>query len=369
MAGYLPYGLFLITLAILVIARLIIGHSLSPKEIGLQLAISLLVIFGVFQMGENEQVGDTKLVNTVVASKEARTKSCPSGWVYSTDDHCTHYRTRQKKTGESCTTTNGRRSCTPTYTTQYNYTYDSETRYFVHTEMESKFEISRVDGPGKKTPPRYARIIKGEPAVVSVSYVNYIRGAKDSVLHQKVLNPREIPYPEIYDYYRADRVIAGPGWAPEPAQQFSQELAWANAFIRETKANIIVYLTMGSMDEDSILAEAWEAHNINDIVITIGTSANGKDIQWVKTRSWSANSMVNVTLDSEIKALGVLDFPKINAIIQTSVLELYKPRSMEEFEYLATSIPPPIWVIIVAALFLLLATPAMVWFFHKHEVL
>lgn len=367
--GYYIFLFFIPTAMWILFAKLYFKHEFTFKEMAAQGAVSLFILAGLFAMGSYSQTYDTMLVNGVVTELNPEQQSCPMGWNDFTDNFCTEYTTRRVPNGQTCTTTNGRRSCTTNYKTQYNYIYPWERRYFVETDLNQTYEISRVDRQGVNTPPRFSEIVLGDPVTASVSYTNYIRGASDSLFNE-TLPDDELPplaYPRVRDYYRVNRVIfSGTEASSQFHSEWNEQIAVINSNIRETGANVILVITGNDQNFAQRLAQAWEAHNINDVIVTIGVS--GEMVSWVDVRSWSSNEMVNITIRDEILNLGTLDNERINAILETAITEYYDGRDMSEFEYLADDIPPPTWAIVLAFILLFVASPVATWFLSNNQI-
>jgi hypothetical protein len=327
----------------------------------------------LFMAGGYSQTYDVKFVNGEVVELEPRKESCPSGWVRFRDNHCTEYRTRQVKTGETCSGTGNNRVCTPTYTTEYNYDFDWERRYFVHADYaphtDETYEIPRIDRQGVNTPPAFAAVNIGDPTTSQRSFTNYIRAASRSLFAEEA--PGEevtLAYPSIHNQWMSNRVIvANREIRNELWQEWNADLMQLNTDIRQTGANAIIILTDSSMSFSEMLARRWEAHNINDVVVTVGM--DGDSISWVDVRSWSSDSMVNIAIRDGILDLGVLDKDQINAIVKASIEDHFKLRTMEEFDYLAEEITPPVWVMVLAGIILLIVTPAITYVFHRNDVI
>lgn len=360
-------AMFLVpTLAWIAFQKLYFHHKFTWAEIGIQAGLSAMVLTGLFVAGNASQVYDEKFVSGVVTELNARQEDCPSGWRDYTDNFCTEYRTRRVPDGKTCTTdSKGVRTCVTKYKTQYNYIYDWERRYFVNSDIPSDYEISRVDRQGVNTPPRFAEIEVGDPATALVSYTNYIKAASDSLFSKQAFEDLIVEYPEVYDYYRADRLLVdGAITVDEPA--WNLMLMDLNSRVRATGANVILVLTDRNETYSEMLARAWEAHNINDVVVTVGVEGN--DVVWADVRSWSKESMVNVAIRDAIMAQKELDIASFDAIFTTAVTDHFKLKSMDEFEYLKDDITPPGWAMILAFIFLLIVTPVASWLFHKHDV-
>lgn len=367
--GYYIFLFIIPIIAWIGIAKAYFKHEFTLMEMGGQAIVSIIVIAGLFVAGSHLQTSDTMLVNGVVTELNPTKKNCKIGWSDYQDSFCTEYRTRTVRDGQTCSTVNGKRTCTPKYKTQYNYIYSWEQRYFVKTDIAQTHEIKREDRQGAVTPKRFAEINIGDPVTKSVSYTNYIRGASSSLFNEE-LPPDVLPplsYPKVRDYYKANRVIfAGTETNSKFQQEWNEELAVVNSNIRKTGANVIIVVTGYDRSFSEKLAQAWEAHNINDIIVTVGVS--GDVIDWVDVRSWSSSEMVNVTIRDELLNLGTLDNGKINSIIEDAVSESYNLRDMSEFEYLADDIPPPTWVLVLAFFILLVVSPGVTFLLSTNQI-
>lgn len=362
---------FLIPVLIwLAVVKLYFHYKFTWAEMGIQALGSVLVICGVFAMAGYSATYDTQLINGVVTETNAVKKNCQSGWHDYSDSFCTEYRTRQKKTGQSCSTdSNGRKSCHDTYKTQYKSIYPWERRYFVETDIKYSYEISREDSQGVTYPQRFNEVKLGDPVTVQKEYVNYIKAAASSLFNKTPpADTAILAYPKIVDYYRANRVIIT-GYSASNAlyNEWNTQLAQLNANIRKTGANVIIVVTNDNVEYPEMLARAWDAHNINDVIVTIGMS--GEEIAYADVRSWSDKSLVNVEITDHILNLNKLDPAQINQIIETAITDNFKLKPMTDFEYLAEEIPAPTWSLVLAALILLIVTPGVTYLFHKHDVM
>ena len=362
-------AMFIIPLLVWIgIAKIFLHMNFSWGEVAIQVGVTALVILGIFAAGSVSQTSDTKLVNGVVTELNPKRENCPMGWVKSQDGFCTEYRTRSVKVGESCSTnSNGTRTCTPIYDTEYNYDYSWEQRYFVETDINSGYEIRRVDSQGVQEPPRFSEIEIGDPVTTSVNYTNYIRGASESLFNETFDELPPIAYPRVRDYYRANRfIVTGVEFDSSVYREWNDRLSEVNSNIRETGANVIILVTGENQDFAEMMAQAWEAHNINDIVISVGLQNN--EISWVDVRSWSDNSIVEVEIRDAFLDTGTLDIQNLPSIIENSVMDGYDLKSMEDFEYLADDIPPPTWAMIMAFIVLMIISPIVTFIFNKYEI-
>lgn len=361
--------MFLIPIAVwLVIVKFYFHYTISIKEAMLQFGATVLVISLVFVGGRYSQLSDTMIINGSVTDTVAKRQNCPIGWQDWTDGFCTEYTTRQVKTGETCSTnSDGRRTCTPNYKTQYRYIYGWEQRYFVITDIPQTYEISRVDRQGVNTPPRFSSVNVGDPASSTRSYINYVKGASHTLFRSEQLEPTAIAYPRIQDYYNINRVLFVNRAADTAMwEEWNREIALVNSRLKKVGANVILVITDNPQTWAESLARDWYAHKINDVVVVIGMS--GDSIAWVDARSWSTNELVDIEVRDSVLDIGSLDIKQISANIERVVSSNFVLADPSDFEYLADDIPPPLWAMILAFLVLFGATPAITYYMHKNEL-
>ena len=357
--------LFLIPLiAWILIAKLLFKHEFTIEEMGIQVFITAAILALLSFAGYSSMTDDTMMVNGTVTKLNPRTESCNMFWSDWPDSFCTNQDTRRVRDGQTCTTVNNKRSCTPKYKTQYRSVYPWERRYFVATTV-SGYEISRIDRQGVDTPPRFSEIKLGDPVTILVPYTNYIKGASATLFNQKLEEVPNISYPEVYDYYHIDRVFYTDLAAPSFLKEWNRDLERINADFSKLGANVIINVTSKDETWSETLAQAWDAHNINDVVITIGVA--GEKISWVNVRSWSSDKMLDVVTRDLIMMLPRVDKDMINDIIKTTIPKHYKAQKMEDFEYLADDVEAPTWLYIIAGIILLIVTPAVTWFLSNND--
>jgi hypothetical protein len=368
MTAYYAF-LFLIPVVVWIgITKTFLHMNITWGEIAIQFVATSLIIFLVFLAGIGSQTSDVKFVNGVVTELNPRKESCNQHWRDWPDSFCTNQHHRTVRDGQTCTTVNKKTTCTPKYKTQYKSVYPWERRYFITSTIDS-YEISRVDAQGVNTPPRFAEVNVGDPVSGQVSYTNYIRGASAS-LFNKHLKPEELPsisYPAIYDFYRSDRVITVDYSMSETMKaEWNKKLSVLNSDVMKTGANVIIVVTSKSQDFAEQLAQSWDAHNINDVIVVIGMA--DKNISWVDVRSWSKDSIVNVKIRDAIYDAKVLDITTINTYIENVIQSDYKLQSMDAFEYLSNDIVPPTWAFVLALIVLLIVTPVITYVMNKYEI-
>ena len=191
---------------------------------------------------------------------------------------------------------------------------------------------------------------------MEVSYTNYIKGAADTLFNQKLEEVPPIAYPSTFDYYKVRRVIYfGAPTDSSMVEQWNEDLSALNSEIRKTRANVIINVVGEDQSWAEGLAQAWDAHNINNVVVSIGVEQDR--IMWVDVRSWSKNELVDIVIRDEIMSIGTVAPQRISAVIKDAVTSNFEMQDMSAFEYLADDIDPPLWLYVIAGIILLVVTP------------
>lgn len=349
--------------------------TFSWREAVAQGALCTVLVAGVWQLGRYAEASDTEIWNGRVSATEAIQKDCPRGWVRSRDSHCTRYSTREVKTGETCTTKDGRRSCTPTYTTEYRYRFPWERRYWVVSDdIDLTLEYERVDSQGAQVPPMFAAVTVGDPAAKTMPYMNWVLGASASLFHEDGAAEEKyaalIPsYPiTIYDGIKVDRVVTV-GRVRVDTAAWSRDLSNSLGTLGpQRQMNAVVVLTDASaVGEDFPLAvrRAWHGFKKNDAVIFAGVDAD-LTLKWARVLSWSSASAFDNGLQNELLAHRGEELT--SGIVNTALMEHadhYQRRSMSEFEYLKDSIPVPGWLYALIAILSIGGTAGLSFVFHR----
>lgn len=352
---------FLAPVAIwIIVARLVWGHKFSLLEMGMQLAVTAFFVTIVIFMAEHAQYYGTKMIHGSVESMDARKESCNMYWSRHPDGFCTNQQTRQVKVGRTCHKVDGKRVCKDDYETEYRSIYPWEIRYFVNTTIGG-YEISREDRQGAITPKRFSEVQVSDPVSSTQSYRNYIGAASASLLNGKTIDQIKLKRPAVYDYWKVNQIL----WSDARAEEWNRSLMKVNSSLVSVGSNVIIAVTDKDISMADSIAMAWDAHNINDLVVTIG-SADNETIDWVDVRSWSSSDLVNITIRDRISDLKKIDIDAINDIIQQEAMLNFKLRQPEDFEYLKDDITIPTWLLILVGFLLCVASPAMTYFFFEH---
>ncbi len=367
--------LFIIpTLAWIALTVFVFKLDICLKEMGLQIALSVVVVFAIFMAGSASQTHDTMIVNGQITELNPIRKDCDQTWDRTQDPFCTNQQTKQVRDyPDSCSTdSKGKKTCTPRYHTEYRSYYPWERRYFVESTV-GDWEITRVDHQGVNTPPRFSSINLGDPASASKSYVNYIRGASDTLFSEgEPTDEVPLAYPKVVDYYNINRVIVyGTSIPSATLALLDQRLDKINSDLAPKGVNVVLAVTGEGKEFATKLARAWDSHNLNDVVVTLGVDES-LTVRWVDIRSWSKNEMVNIVLRDEL--VSRIAFPtdqesvdSFGTAVYNAINNNFELQTMENFEYLADDIAPPTWAYVLALIFLLIATPALTYFFHHHD--
>ena len=315
------YLLLLVPIFGAIIGMLIWKHSITVIEFSLGILIACLLTSGTYYASVYSNMADVQILNGHVVSKVKERVSCS----HSYSCNCQTIRTG-KTTDTRCDT------C---------YEHHNDWDWDVKTTLGS-FSVDRIDRRGSNEPSRWTQVVIGEPVAKEESYTNYIKGAPNSVFNKSQMtymnkySPMIPPYPEVYDYHRANRVLVH----GTPIQDIK---AWNTRLSEELKvlgpkkqANVVLLFTK---ETNIWYAEAvnakWLGGKKNDIVIVV-SSADGKKIEWVRVLSLTNTTRIKTYLRDELMN-GEIDRERFMTAISKNVLAYYDRKSMEQFKYLLSS--------------------------------
>jgi hypothetical protein len=344
--------IFIIAISIVLACALkvLVFPDVKWVMVGAAVALSGLVTFGVDYIGSNAAAWDTETWNGSISAKNPEKRSCQTGWSRSQDSFCTEYRTRTVEDGQTCSTDkDGKQSCITLYATEYKYDFSWERRYFLESKnLNTYWEIDRIDRQGKSYPPKFEEAQVGDPTSITNSYNNWVRAASDSVFHEDgkledkyaTLLPT---YPQvIYDQYKMDRILAINVDIPN-LKEYNRLLSVALSDLGPKKQmNAIIVLVDAAkapIDYAYAVRRHWMGFKKNDAVIFIGVNPD-KSVNWAEVLSWSKNSIFNIELRDDIRAMkGELDLRSVILRLYHIGMDKYERRSMKEFEFLRDQIP------------------------------
>lgn len=355
--------LFLALLAPVVVAlvvKFVLHQSITIIEAITQAVLVCLVVSSIWAIGRYSGAGDVELWNGEVTRKQIQRESCPQYWRDYQDGFCTEYRTRTVEDGprrQECTGSGKDKTCrwVQDYKTQYYYIYPWEQKFYIYTNVNTTFNIPRVDAQGAIVPPRYNISFVGDPVAVPKSYSNWVKAASNSIFHedgQAEAKYKDIlpAYPmEIYDTYKVNRIVKVgrvdvPSWLNDVLRAELKQLG------PQRQMNVIIVAADAraiGTDFPHAVRRYWQGFKKNDAVIFVGL--DGQTLKWANVMSWSKKSIFDVTLRDEIlKYEGkTLDFMVVMNKLTSTAMELYERRSMKEFEHLKSQIPVPTWLTIM----------------------
>lgn len=358
MTNPLIFAIMLIPIGIALFCKFALRFNISWVELVVQL-FSGTAVLSLIWWGGNAMTGmDTEILNGSVTGKHAWQFSCHTN----TSNPCQNGYMCHIHT--VCTGSGKDRSCHTESDTCYVYPW--EKNWYVDTNLPNKtVEIDRIDKQGRFEPERYHSAKVGDPASQTHSYKNLVRAASSTLyrddLAKETANQSLLPeYPvKIVDYYRIDRIIT-------PNSILKTEAAWNNemskilAKLGPTKQmNMVVVIVDGAQKDYPFgLRSFWKGFKKNDAILVIGT--NKGVIAWAEVMSWSKApifdfKMRSMLLDYQGKSVNDIDPTELFSKVYTVSNENFVRRSMSDFEYLRSDIPPPSWLVwlstIVAVIF------------------
>jgi len=356
------------TLALLLLAPLLwplvakwrYKHELTIPEVLLCLAIGLGITSAGWALGRFSQVADHEVLNGQVTSKTSERVSCEHSY--------------QCNCVESCSTdSNGNRSCSTTCSTCYDHSYDVD--WLLKTSL-SDIKIDRVDRRGLDEPPRFSVAKPGDPVAETSRYVNYIKGAPDSLfnaLSEKQAKERfaaKLPdYPlNVHDYHYLNRVIPVGVQVPDLAE-WNRALALRLRELGPAKQLNLVFVLTNETDPAYALAlrAHWLGGKKNDVVVVLGTPKY-PNIDWVNVISWTDQELFKVELRDALLSLKTAAPVPVLDVVEQHARKGYVRKPMADFDYLAYEIEPPDWALALLALLGLGASLVATRYFANNEV-
>ena len=98
------------------------------------------------------------------------------------------------------------------------------------------------------------------------------------------------------------------------------------------------------------LRSHWLNGKKNDVVVVLGAPAYPA-VAWADVIAWTDNEHFKVSLRDKLQDLGDMSNPEaVLDIVQESIVRDYVRKPMQDYEYLASEIEPPMWVIVLLGL-------------------
>lgn len=277
---------------------------------------------------------DVETWNGVITAKEKEKVSCSHS--YSCNCH------------QVCSGSGKDQSCSQVCDTCYEHSYD--VNWFAKTSNGERVDVARLDSQGLDQPPRWSSISMGEPTSIPHSFENFIKGAPGTLFRKTGQDKKfAVPsYPEVYDYYRMNRLIADSGMLYDAAN-WNADLSQINARVGARKqVNAMVILTMQPREFFYSLEEKWIGGKKNDAILVIGVDSDLKPI-WTEVMAWVTDETFRVTLKNDILSLPKIERTSVLSLFEKDMMELYQRKPMHDFAYLKASIIPTTtqWAVIL----------------------
>lgn len=349
---------FLLLLPILwmVVVKFALKTTIDYKEAIAILMVGVVVTIGGWQAAKYSQAYDREFLNGYVTGKKQVRVSCE----HSYDCNC---RTVTTGTGEN---RRSRRECDTCYEHSNDWDWD------VYTSLSKTITIDRIDRRGSQEPPRWSKVVVGESVAIEHSYLNYIKGARHTVLKDISVDVTGLsipPYPTTFDYYRATRVLRVGTPFPRDVNVWADDLNDRLKTLGAQKhANAVVVFTSYPDSYRFALKQEWIGGKSNDTIVVIGVDKEGNYV-WSDAFGWSRSSLIYVTIRNELMDLpSVLDHKAVLDVIQRNITKHYERRSTSEFEHLANDFNPGIGLTSFLALLIVLSLSVITYFAHKEDL-
>lgn len=329
--------IFLLLIPLLIAAcAFILDRKITWKEFLLQIGLQVLflLIIGVvfYQFG----LHDTEVWNGTVTKKWREEVSCRHS--YPCNCH------------EVCSGSGKDKSCYEHCDTCYEHNYDVD--WDLKSTTGKDWSIDTIDSQGLKEPPRWTKVILGEPTSETHSFTNYIKASPNSLFRQQGVDLSKFrdklpEYPiGIYDYYRLDRFIPV-GISIPDQNMWNTELAQINGELGPQKEiNIVIVVTKDqTKDYFYALRQHWIGGKKNDTILVINVDDNNI-ITWVDVMAFTDNQTFVVKLRDDVFKIGKLDRTSILLASKTNA-QYFKRKPMEDYAYLRYLLKPSFVQLIV----------------------
>lgn len=337
------------------IAKAIWKHEITLAEMGINLAIGVLVVTAGWAAGRYAQGKDVEIWNGQVTGKYSKQVSCEHDYKC----RCVTKKDSNGKPYEDCDT------C-------YDHPYDVD--WHLQTTI-GDIEVERVNRQGTKEPPRYTQAQNGDPVAQDKSYMNYIKAAPDSLFNtladQRLKDEYagKLPaYPsDVYNLHYVDRVLAAGMALPENGL-WNHELALALRTLGPAKqVNVVIVFTKDANPQyANALHAAWLGGKKNDVVVVMGTP-NYPEIAWTRVLSWTDKEVFKVQLRDALLDQKTVDRTRVLQTISSYVVKDFQRKPMADFAYLASQVEPPMWVLVGLFVLSVLASVGLSLYLSQNE--
>lgn len=326
------------------ISFVIFRDTISVKEFGLQLVISVVLAVSGWMFARWQSMQSIEHWNGRITAKKKGTEGCC---------HCREVCDSRDKDG----------NCTSSHT-ECDHAFDHWWAVHVSTGdvLDDTCNGSSID------PQWWVDAKVGEPASVPHTYTNYLKADPESILHHTA-NPRDLakvpPFPKVHDRYKVSKVVTHGG--VRAPRHWQDELLNLNADLGKRKqVDVVVFLTKRSDPEFAYAVEAaWLYGPKNALIVVMGT--DGKAITWARVVTISEVDELAITLRDELPGRA-LDDPNLIAFIGEQVKSKFHRTPMAKYEYLASAAAPKGWWLAGLYLLVLAASVALTMYMHANDV-
>lgn len=189
------------------------------------------------------------------------------------------------------------------------------------------------------------------PTAVGHNYVNYVKEARDNVIHNKFSKeeiqvhlksgnlkdyPKEykndLGVPQIYRVLDTTNLVNTNEW--------TNKLHYvANEIGKSKQANPIIYFTKNDLQFVDVLEYHWAKGRKNDVVLVIGLNDLG-EFQWTKILAWTNNTdfLIDGSKFLRDDKFTINNSSEVILKFKDLINKGFERKPMEEFEYLAENI-------------------------------
>ena len=308
--------LLLVPIVWAIISKLWFKHKVTIQEMFLHMGIACLFSLMAYFGALFTNTWDTQYVHGAVTGKEQVMVSC---------EHSYPCRCRQ-----ICSGSGNSRSCYTHCDTCYRHSHDWDWRVYATV---GEVNIHRLDDQGKKEPPKWTAVYKGEPFTDARSFTNYLLIAKNSLFYRNS-EEKWKKYPVIYDQYKYTQIILE-GETGLNLDEWNKTMREHSAV--EKKLFNILLIVANAPDMNAYtekVKDVWKGAKINDVIVIVKPE-NGK-ASWVRVFTYGnnkGNEFLAVTL-REALINQPLDKDTFIDVMYKTTSEDWKQVTSKEFEYL-----------------------------------
>lgn len=368
------FALVLIPIAIPLVGKFLLRLDISWLEWALIAVICVAMLAGLWYGTKLSAANDREVWNGAIVSKDVDRERCYTNMlprVCSQSYSCNCHQVCSTSTDSKGNRTE---SCHQECDTCYRYSWEQD--WNARSTLNA-YTISRVDAQGAREPSRWTRIKTGDPVAATRPYQNWVAASANTVFRDSKAQAERFEailpdYPiGVFDYYRIDRVVT-PNLRIANEAQWNSELSKMLSVVGPRRQmNMIVVFVNAPQEFATGLRYHWKGFKKNDAVMVVGVQ--GGLVTWSQTMSWSKNASFDIEMRNLISAYRGQPVANLNpAVVMPQIGQIasrsFVRRSMEEFEYLKSDIPPPKWLIWTEIILGLLLSGIATYVFHRVDL-